>query len=143
MFSQLGAKPDGTAWKIGVQNPEEPRGTHIGIIEVGETAVVTSGSYERYFEAGGRRYHHILDTTTGEPVDNGLTAVMIVARDSTTADGYSTLVFALGLQKGRALVESTAGAIEALFITDKRDVSVTTGLRKRFRLTDTRFTLRD
>ena len=139
----IGAKPDGTPWKIGVQNPEEPRGTHIGIIDVGETAVVTSGSYERYFEAGGRRYHHILDTTTGAPVDNGLTAVMIVARDSTTADGYSTLVFALGLQKGRALVESSAGAIEALFITDKRDIYVTAGLRKRFRLTDTRFTLRE
>ena len=46
----VGAKPDGSPWRIGVQNPEEPRGTHIGIVEVGETAVVTSGTYERFFE---------------------------------------------------------------------------------------------
>jgi FAD:protein FMN transferase len=139
----LGAKPDRTPWKIGVQNPEEPRGTHIGIVDVGETAVVTSGTYERFFEKAGRRYHHILDTATGAPVDNGLAAVMIVTPSSTTADGWSTLVFALGLERGRALVEATGGEIEALFVTTSRDVHVTPGLRKRFRLTDPRFTLRD
>ncbi len=130
----LGAKPDRSPWKIGVQNPEEPRGTHIGIVDVGETAVVTSGSYERFFEAGGRRYHHLLDTTTGAPVDNGLTAVMIISASSTTADGWSTLAFALGLERGRAMVEGSKGEVEALFITKARDVFVTPGLRKRFRL---------
>lgn len=139
----LGTKPDRSPWKIGVQNPEEPRGTHIGIVEVGETAVVTSGSYERFFEKDGRRYHHILDTTTGWPVDNTLTSVMIVTASSTTADGWSTTVYALGLEKGRALVESTGGEVEALFVTKSRDVFVTRGLRSRFRLTDPRFTLRD
>ena len=139
----VGSKPDGSPWRIGVQNPEEPRGTHIGVVEVGETAVVTSGSYERFFESGGRRYHHILDTSTGFPASNGLAAVMIVTGDSTAADGYSTLVFALGLQKGRALVEGTEGAIEALFVTDSREVFVTPGLKNRFRLTDSRFTLKD
>ncbi len=139
----LGTKPDRSPWKIGVQNPEEPRGTHIGIVEVGEMAVVTSGSYERFFEEGGRRYHHILDTTTGWPVDNNLTAVMIVTPSSTTADGWSTTVFALGLEKGRALVEATRGEVEALFVTKARDVYLTRGLRARFRLTDPRFTLRD
>ncbi len=139
----IGAKPDGTLWRIGAQNPEQPRGTQIGIVETRAMAVVTSGSYERYFEAEGRRYHHILDTRTGFPVSNGLTAVMIVAADSTTADGYSTLVFALGLQKGRSLVESTGGAVEALFITERREVYLTSGLKKKFRLTDSQFTMKD
>ena len=139
----VGRKPDGTPWRIGAQNPEQPRGTHIGIVEIGQEAVVTSGSYERYFEAGGRRYHHILDTRTGFPVSNGLAAVMIVTPDSTTADGYSTLVFALGLERGRRLVESSAGAIEALFITESREVHLTPGLKKSFRLSDPRFSLRD
>jgi len=139
----VGAKPDGTPWRIGAQNPEQPRGTHIGIVETGPMAIVTSGSYERYFEVDGKRYHHILDTRTGFPVSNGLSAVMIVTADSMTADGYSTLVFALGLQKGRALVESSGGAIEALLITDRREIYLTAGLKKRFQLTDSQFTLKD
>ncbi len=139
----VGRKPDGSPWRIGAQNPEQPRGTHIGIVETGPMAVVTSGSYERYFEAGGKRYHHILDTRTGFPVSNGLSAVMIVTADSTTADGYSTLVFALGLEKGRALVERSAGAVEALFITDRREIYMTAGLKGKFRLTDTQFRLAD
>ena len=139
----VGKKPDGSPWRIGVQNPEEPRGTHVGIVEVGESAVVTSGNYERFFESGGRRYHHILDTRTGAPVSNGLSAVMIVAADSTTADALSTLVFALGLERGRALVESTHGSVEALFVTEGRDIYVTAGLKPRFKLTDTRFTPKD
>jgi thiamine biosynthesis lipoprotein len=139
----VGRKPDGTPWRIGAQNAEQPRGTHIGIVETGPMAVVTSGSYERYFEAEGRRYHHILDTRTGFPVSNGLSAVMIVTADSMTADGYSTLVFALGLEKGRALVESSAGAVEALLITERREVYSTPGLKGKFRLTDSQFTMKD
>ena len=139
----VGAKPDGTPWRIGAQDPEQPRGTHIGIVETGPAAVVTSGSYEQYFEEDGKRYHHILDTRTGFPVSNGLSAVTIVTADSTTADGYSTLVFALGLQKGRALVESSGGVIEALFITDRREIYLTAGLKKKFRLTNSQFTLRE
>lgn len=139
----VGKKPDGSPWRIGVQNPEEPRGTHVGIVEVGESAVVTSGSYERFFESGGRRYHHILDTKAGAPVSNGLSAVMIVTADSMSADAWSTLIFALGLDKGRALVESSRGAVEALFVTEGRDIHVTAGLKPRFKLTDTRFTLED
>jgi thiamine biosynthesis lipoprotein len=139
----VGAKPDGTPWRIGAQNPEQPRGTHVGIVETGPSAVVTSGSYERYFEVDGKRYHHILDTRTGFPVSNGLSAVTIVTADSMTADGYSTLVFALGLQKGRALVESSGGAIEALFITDRREIYLTAGLKNKFRLTNTQFTLKE
>jgi FAD:protein FMN transferase len=137
----MGKKPDGSPWRIGIQNPEEPRGTHLGIVEVSAMAVVTSGTYERFFEQGGKRYHHILDTTTGYPVWNGLSAVTIVTANSTTADGYSTLVFTLGLEKGRKVVESTHGAVEAVFITDSHQIYVTPGLRSSFTITDPRFTL--
>jgi len=137
----FGTKPDGSRWRIGIQNPGEARGTKIGYVEITAGSVTTAGTYERFFEQAGKRYFHILDARTGYPAWNGLSAVAIVAPDSITADGYDTLVFTLGLERGRALVESTKGRIEAVFITEKRQVLVTPGLRSRFTLTDSGFTL--
>jgi thiamine biosynthesis lipoprotein len=141
----LGAKPDGSPWRIGLQDPDPavPRGTHISVLEFGGSrAVVTSGTYERYFVRDGVRYHHLLDTATGAPVRNGLVAVTIFTTRSITADGYSTLVFASGLDRGRALVEASGGAVEALFFTDRFEVYVTPGIRSLLRLTDARWQLK-
>ena len=137
----MGTKPDGTEWRIGVQNPDQPRGTHIGIVSMTGGSVTTAGTYERFFEEGGKRYFHILDARTGYPAWNGLAAVAIVSPDSTTSDGYDTLVFTLGLQKGREFVEKLHGAIEAIFITDHHEVYVTPGLRARFALSDPSYTM--
>jgi thiamine biosynthesis lipoprotein len=142
----LGAKPDGSPWRIGLQDPDPsvPRGTHIGILEFeGSFSVVTSGTYERYLVRDGVRYHHLLDTATGMPVENGLVAVTIFTTRSINADGYSTLVFVSGLERGRALVEGTAGAVEALFFTDRFEVYATSGLRSRLKLSDARWHLTD
>jgi thiamine biosynthesis lipoprotein len=138
----VGRKPDGTKWRIGVQNPEKPRGDAVGYVEIEPMSVVTSGVYERYFESNGVRYHHIFDTRTGYPVHNGLLAVTIVTQSSMIADGYSTLAFALGLKKGREIVEKSPDDVEAVFITEARDIYVTPGLRSRFRLTDSTYSLK-
>ncbi len=132
----MGTKPDGNLWRIGVQNPDQPRGTHIGIVSIAGGSVTTAGTYERFFEENGKRYFHILDARTGYPAWNGLAAVAIVAPDSFTSDGYDTLVFLLGLKGGREFVEKLHGAVEAVFITDNREVYVTPGLRPRFTLSD-------
>ena len=142
----FGAKPDGTPWRIGLQDPDPavPRGSHIGLLEfTGSRAVVTSGTYERFFVRDGVRYHHILDTATGRPVQNGLVAVTIVTDRSIVADGYSTLVFASGIERGRALVEATGGAIEAIFFTDTFEVYATAGIRGSLRISDDRWKLKD
>jgi len=93
----FGPKPDGSRWRIGIQNPAEARGTKLGIVEITAGSVTTAGTYERFFEKDGKRYFHILDARTGYPAWNGLAAVSVVAPDSTAADGYDTLVFTLGL----------------------------------------------
>jgi thiamine biosynthesis lipoprotein len=136
----VGRKPNGQAWRIGVQNPMDARGNYIGVLTCDEKAVVTSGIYERYFEQDGKRYHHILDTTTGYPVENGLISVSIVADNSTDADALSTTIFALGLEKGRAFA---AGRPETgvVFITAERKVQLTPNMLNRFELTDPEFTL--
>jgi FAD:protein FMN transferase len=138
-----GVKPDGSRWRIGIQNPEDARGAKIGYVDITAGSVTTAGTYERYFDRDGKRYFHILDARTGYPAWNGLTAVAVIAPDSISADGLDTLIFTLGLDAGRRFVAERAGVIDAVFITEQRRVYLTPGLRGRFTLTDDRFTLMD
>jgi thiamine biosynthesis lipoprotein len=128
-------------WRIGVQNPFAGRGEYLGVLKVHDTSVVTSGVYERFFENGGRRYHHILSTRDGYPTDNGLLAVTIVTERSMEADALSTAVFAMGFDRGKSLIDSISDA-EAVFVFADRSVKITAGLSGIFTLTDNEFTLR-
>lgn len=138
----LGTKPDGSPYRIGIQDPFSPRGSYIGIVTTADRSVVSSGVYERFFEKEGIRYHHILDTGTGRPVRNSLMGVSIISERSVDGDGLSTSVFALGLKQGRDLIESLDG-VEAVFITDEKKVYNTTGLTGKFSLTAPSFTAGD
>ena len=137
----IGSKPDGSSWRIGIQNPDSSRGDYIGIATINNKAVVTSGKYERFFiGTDGKRYHHILSTADGYPVENGIAQVSIIAADSMTADAMSTTIFSLGLEKGMALAESM-GDVEAVVVLENGEVYITDGLGDYFKLTDTNFTL--
>jgi len=125
-------------WRIGIQNPTSGRGAYIGVVTVHDASVVTSGVYERYFEAEGKRYHHLLSTTDGYPVANGLLSVTIVTASSTDADALSTAVFTLGFKQGKALIDSIPSA-EAIFVFDDHSVISTDGLAGIFTLTDNEF----
>ncbi|MDP2792057.1 MAG: FAD:protein FMN transferase [Rectinemataceae bacterium] len=136
----FGKKKDGSSWKIGVQNPDDERGSFIGLVSGFDVTVVTSGIYERFFIQDGVRYHHILDTKTGFPVDNGLKSVTIIAESSTDADGLSTSVFALGKDKGLELVKSLKD-VEAIIVDTRNRVWLSPGAGKVFKLTDTKYSL--
>ncbi|MBY6952355.1 FAD:protein FMN transferase [Clostridium botulinum] len=138
----LGNKPDKTLWKIGVQNPLEPRGDYLGIVSVSDKSVVTSGNYERFFEKNGKRYHHIFDTKTGYPAEKGLISVSIISDKSIDGDALSTSVYTLGLDEGKKLIESLKG-VEAIFVTNDKKVYVTSGLKDIFKLTNTDFKLQN
>jgi len=127
----LGNKPDGSPWRIGVQNPRDITGNYVGIIEVSNKTVVTSGDYERYFERDGKRYHHIIDPRTGYPSESGLISATIVCDLSIDADALSTSVFVLGLEKGMELVEKLEG-VEAILITNDKNIYVSSGLEGKF-----------
>lgn len=135
----IGGKPDGNPWKIGIQNPISPRGEYLGIIEATDEAIVTSGIYERYFEKDGKRYHHIMDTATGYPVDNGLASVSIITKKSIDGDALAK-AFCMGLKDGMAFIEEKEG-VEAIFVTTDSKVYTTSGLKDRFIITDASFTL--
>ena len=136
----MGRKPDGSRWKIGIQNPFNPRGDYIGILEAEDLAIVSSGKYERFFIEDGVRYHHILSTTDGFPVENGLAQVTMVCSESMKADALSTSVFSLGLQEGMKLVESIPDA-ESIIITEEKEIRLTGSLAERFKLTDNSFSI--
>ncbi|RAX28963.1 UNVERIFIED_CONTAM: FAD:protein FMN transferase, partial [Escherichia coli] len=78
-------------------------------------SVVTSGTYERYFELNGKRYHHILDPSTGYPLDNELDSVTIISPDSLDVDIWTTLIYGMGVEKGCAALRSRPD-IEAIFV---------------------------
>jgi thiamine biosynthesis lipoprotein len=126
----LGSRPDGSPWRIGVQNPASVRGTALGTLSVKDRSVVTSGSNERFFIREGVRYHHILDPRTGMPARSGLLSVTAVGESSMEADALSTAAFVLGMEKGTALLKKRR--LEAVFATDDGKVYVTEGLARQF-----------
>jgi thiamine biosynthesis lipoprotein len=138
----LGTRREDLPWRIGVQTPDQDRGDYLGILTVKDKSVVTSGIYERFFEDGGRRYHHILSTADGYPVENGLLSVTIIAEHSIDADGLSTTVFALGYAKGRALIESVPG-VDAIFVSEDRVVRGTPGAMAVFSLANDSYMIED
>lgn len=112
-----GKKADGSLWKVGIKDPENPEeGKPALALSLSDSTVVTSGVYERFFIQNGKRYHHILDTKTGYPADTGLLSSTIICSSSITADALSTSVFVLGSEKGFELINKMNG-VSVVFIT--------------------------
>lgn len=122
----IGVKPDGSNWRIGVRDPQGNEGELIAVVQMDDSTLVTSGTYERCFEKDGVRYHHILDPDNGYPTWNGLSSVSILTDSSADADALSTTCFILGLEKGMELIESLDGT-EALFIEEDNTMHRSTG----------------
>lgn len=122
----VGTKPDGSNWKIGIRKPFADASDLSAVVPVTDQSVVTSGTYERYFEVDGTIYHHILDPATGYPVQNGLQSVTILSDSSADGDALSTTCFVMGLTDGMELIESLDG-IEAMFITDDGELHYSSG----------------
>lgn len=91
----IGTKPDGSDYNIGIKDPDNS-GEIIESLKANNSSVVTSGTYERYVEYDGIKYHHILDTTTGYPVDNGIKSVTVLSDSSLEGDALSTVCLILG-----------------------------------------------
>ena len=110
-----GEKPGGKTWRIGLQDPREKDGI-VGAVEVRNASAVTSGVYERCFEHDGVFYHHILDPKTGYPVKTDAAGVTVLAHQSIDAEGYSTTLLALGIERGLAFVREHPVILHAYFV---------------------------
>ncbi len=137
----VGSKADGSPWRIGVQDPQQTTGGYLGVLEIRDQAMVTSGGYERYFEEDGVRYWHIMDPHTGAPARSGLVSVTIVGDKGGLCDGLSTSLFVLGREKALDYWR-TYGGFEAILIDDQNNIWVTGGLKNNFTLVaDSPYTL--
>lgn len=118
----LGNKAKNTPWNVGIQSPiPGETGELMGTVKATEKSIVTSGSYERYFEQDGVTYHHILNPSTGFPVESELISVSIISDLSVEGDILSTTAFSLGLDAGRQLID-TLDNTAAIFITKDHGV---------------------
>lgn len=123
-------KLQGKNWKIGIRNPREEG--IIGVLDVSDCAVVTSGDYERFFEEDGIRYHHLLDPRTGYPAQK-LISVTVISPDPVHADAWSTALFVLGDTVGLKLVEKTPD-MEVIMITHDKKIIYSSGLSDCFEI---------
>lgn len=118
----LGRKPDGSRWRIGIKDPNDVSNV-IGSIELENCAAVTSGTYDRSFVKNGKRYHHILNPSTGKPVDSDVASVTITSPSALTAEGYSTTLLCLGKHDGVKFAQSKTGIMQAFFIDNTGEIA--------------------
>ncbi|MEX0717166.1 MAG: FAD:protein FMN transferase [Planctomycetaceae bacterium] len=96
----LGNKPDGGAWRIGIEAPLDDVRQVYDALELTGSSLATSGNYRHYFLEGGKRYSHTIDPRTGRPIEHRLASVSVVADDCMTADALATTLMVLGPDAG-------------------------------------------
>ena len=132
----IGSRPDGSSWRIGVRAPWEEG--NLGVLELSDAAVVTSGGYENYFQdEEGTIYWHILDPSTGYPADSGLQSVTIIGEEGRMCDALSTALFVMGAEKAETYWRENGG-FDMLLVTDEKEVILTEGIADRFTLSSGR-----
>lgn len=130
----IGDRPDGEAWRVGIQDPRDPDNAEAfaAVLNLTDAYAVTSGSYQRYFEQDGKRYHHIIDPATGYPADSGLTSVTVVTDgtqgNGTLCDALSTALFVMGEEQALDFWRSGVYDFQLVLVTEDGRVVVTDGL---------------
>jgi thiamine biosynthesis lipoprotein len=127
----LGAKPDGTPWNVAVKNPFDTN-EELGVLKIIDKAVITSGSYERFFTGeDGKDYWHILDPSDGRPADSGLVSVTIVGDSGVRCDGLSTALFVMGKDEAVNFWQQRRD-FEMILVTEDGKLYITEGLAECF-----------
>jgi len=115
----------GRPWVVGIRHPDDPNRV-IARIPLEDAAISTSGDYERYFDEGGVRYHHIIDPHTGKsPV--GVRSVTVIGPEAIITEGLTKSVFVMGPERGLALIE-TQEDVDAVIVRSDGQVLYSKGL---------------
>ncbi|MCL2512334.1 MAG: FAD:protein FMN transferase [Oscillospiraceae bacterium] len=123
-----------SGWTVGVRDPDKTQNDYMGILTLEEGFISTSGNYEKVFEEGGIKHHHILNPFTGYPSESGLKSVTVIAPTGFLSDALSTACFIIGYEKSVGLLE-IYGA-DGIFITEGNEVLLTENVDKSFKITD-------
>lgn len=125
-------------FSVGIVNPDNDKQS-MGTLKLKGTCVSTSGNYEKYFEQDGKRYHHILNATTGYPATSEFKSVTVVCESGLISDALSTVCYIAGYRKSIEILKKFDA--EAVFIFNNNAVRVTDGLSGKFTVTDDSYTL--
>ena len=115
----------GRPWTIGVRDPRRT-GQVVAMLPLEDTSISTSGDYERYFDAEGVRFHHVIDPSTGES-PSCIQSVTILADDGLTCEALSKIVFVMGVERGMTLIESQRG-VDAIVVDAAGQLHFSSGL---------------
>ena len=118
----VGNRHDGSPWRVALPMPFGDEGEWLGVIEVSQACVLSSGVYQRQFEKDGVRYHHILDTSTGLPVISDIVSATMITKTAVTGEGFSTVAVLLGSEKTKELMDTIPGFIGAVLVLENGDV---------------------
>ena len=126
----VGKKPDGSFWRVAVRSPEGSG--LVGVLEVADEAVITSGGYERFFEdEDGNIWWHIIDPQSGYPAKNGVISMTIVGKEGLRCDALSTALFVKGTEGAKEFWRAHRD-FEMVMITEEGELYITPSLSKRF-----------
>lgn len=128
----IGSKTDGSDWRLGIRDPFGEG--NVGVLSVSDKAVVTSGSYERYFIGeDGKQYGHIIDPSTGYPAESGLMSAAVIAKEGKLCDALSTSLFVMGLDKAADYWRGNKN-FDMILITEDGEIYITEGIKDSFSL---------
>ncbi|CCH53208.1 Thiamine biosynthesis lipoprotein apbE [Fibrisoma limi BUZ 3] len=118
-MSTWGKQPDGSDWVIGITNPLR-KDTLLAVVPLRQSAVVTSGSYEKFVVFNGKRYAHIINPKTGYPA-TGVSSVTVFGPSAETANGFSTSLMVLGKDAGLKLIRKYP-QYQYILVTDEGQI---------------------
>lgn len=128
----VGTKPDGNPWRLGLRDPFS--GGTLGVLEISNMAVVTSGNYERYFIGeDGKQYGHIIDPSKGYPAESGLASVTVIAKEGRLCDALSTSLFVMGANQASEYWKQHRD-FDMILITEDGEIYLTEGVADAFTL---------
>ncbi len=133
-----GTKVDGSDWRVGVENPDNTikalsTSDYIGVVQISDKALITSGGYQRYFvDDNGEKHHHIIDPRTGSPSNSGLISVTIVSDDGLLADGLSTSLFIMGKDDAISYWHEHSDQFDFILVDSEGKIYVSKGIESNF-----------
>lgn len=109
-----GTKPDGSMWAVAHERPDRHVREAMGVIELQDMAVATSGNYRHLRDVGGRTVSHTMDTRTGAPLENDVASVSVLAPRCMTADAWATALMVMGVEAG--LETAQVQGLDVIFV---------------------------
>ncbi|CAI0702561.1 MULTISPECIES: FAD:protein FMN transferase ApbE [Serratia] len=132
--SSRGVNGQGKPWRVAIQKPTDRENAVQALVDLQGYGISTAGSYRNYFEQDGHRYSHVIDPTTGRPIDHRLVSATVIAPTALEADGWDTGLMVLGSEKALKLAEEKGLAVYLISKTDEGFSAVMTPQFKAFLL---------